>query len=218
MNCPECHAWLQRRLDGDSPVVGEALDGHLAVCPACRALYGAGQRLSEGLRLLSPPALPVGLADRIVTRVVSAQRRQRRFRRWLIGTAVAASLLLVVFVGSQRPPPTPGPVEPPLVRAQPPSLQQQVEEAGVAVVALTRRTADETVSQTRWLLPALVPLPAEGDAPDWPEPPLDLPAQPLREVGQGVSAGLEPVATSARRAVSLFLRELPPMETTNSGP
>ncbi len=34
----------------------------------------------------------------------------------------------------------------------------------------------------------------------------------LREAGQNVSSGLEPVANSARRAVNLFLRELPPVE------
>ena len=34
----------------------------------------------------------------------------------------------------------------------------------------------------------------------------------LRETGESVTAGLEPVADSARRAVGLFFRELPPME------
>jgi hypothetical protein len=41
---------------------------------------------------------------------------------------------------------------------------------------------------------------------------MEPPTRPLREAGEGVSEGLEPVTTSARRAVDLFLRELP-MET-----
>jgi hypothetical protein len=40
----------------------------------------------------------------------------------------------------------------------------------------------------------------------------------LREAGEGVGDGLEPVTNSARRAVDLFLRELPPMDLgANSG-
>jgi hypothetical protein len=40
---------------------------------------------------------------------------------------------------------------------------------------------------------------------------LDPPAQSLRQAGQGVATGLEPVATSARRAFDLFLRDIPPV-------
>jgi hypothetical protein len=36
----------------------------------------------------------------------------------------------------------------------------------------------------------------------------------LVEAGQGVSAGLEPVANSARRAVQIFLREIPSVDPT----
>jgi hypothetical protein len=34
---------------------------------------------------------------------------------------------------------------------------------------------------------------------------------PLREAGQNMTAGFGPVATSARRAVDLFLRDMPPV-------
>ena len=49
------------------------------------------------------------------------------------------------------------------------------------------------------------------------EAPLDPPARSLREAGEGVSVGLEPVADSARRVVGLFLRELPPMDAAPRG-
>jgi hypothetical protein len=37
--------------------------------------------------------------------------------------------------------------------------------------------------------------------------------QSLREAQEGVAVGFEPVTSSARRAVNLFLREIPPLET-----
>jgi hypothetical protein len=42
--------------------------------------------------------------------------------------------------------------------------------------------------------------------------PLDPAAQSLRQAGHGVSAGLQTVALSARRAVSYFASELPALE------
>ena len=77
------------------------------------------------------------------------------------------------------------------------------------MAALTTRTADETVAKTKGLLPVVTdPIPDKID----PETPTDRPARSLSETGEGVTAGLAPVADSARRAVGLFLRELPPME------
>jgi hypothetical protein len=40
--------------------------------------------------------------------------------------------------------------------------------------------------------------------------PPDAPVKSLREAGESVSAGLGPVASSARRAVDLFIRDLSP--------
>jgi len=81
-------------------------------------------------------------------------------------------------------------------------------EATSAVASLARKTADETVSNGQLLVPS-VPLgmPAEEAL----APPQDPPAQSLRQAGQGVATGLEPVATSARRAFDLFLRDMPPV-------
>jgi hypothetical protein len=74
------------------------------------------------------------------------------------------------------------------------------------VASLTSRTADETVRQTRMLLPmgpALPPIDLQ--------PRLEPPTTTLREAGEGVMEGLEPMASSARRAVGLLLHDLPPM-------
>jgi hypothetical protein len=92
-------------------------------------------------------------------------------------------------------------------------LHRRIEEAGLAVVALTRKTADETVGQTKFLLPVSIPHTAVGDAQEL-EQALGPPARSLREIQDGMSAGLEPVATSARRAVGFFLREIRPLESS----
>src|SRR5260370_41476734 len=87
------------------------------------------------------------------------------------------------------------------------TLDQDVEEAGSALAALTRRAAGETLDQSRRLLSDMTPAVRPDEAL---QPPPEPPTQSLREAGQGVSSGLEPMASSARRAVNLFLRDFQP--------
>ena len=70
------------------------------------------------------------------------------------------------------------------------------------------------IDQGRVFLPRNLPEGPTADAPAL-EPLLDQPARSLREMQDGMSAGLEPVASSARRAVDLFLRELPGSDRSN---
>jgi len=100
-------------------------------------------------------------------------------------------------------------VQPTLAPATP-SIRDSVAELGAAVASVTRRAADGTVEQARQLLPD-VPTPALSETSVLAQT-LDPPSRSLLEAGQGVSAGLEPVTDSARRALDLFLREIPPME------
>jgi hypothetical protein len=86
------------------------------------------------------------------------------------------------------------------------SLQGSVQEASSALVALVGRTADEAVEQSRLLLPGAITRAAAMDADG---SPIETPVRSFREAGQGVSAGLEPVTASARRAVDFFLGEMP---------
>ena len=217
MTCPECHDRLQQWLDGRTR--GAALGESPALCPACAEWVAAAHRLDRGLHLLTPPAPPVHLADRIVAGVqVRRRRHRRRVLFWAGAAAIAATLLLVagwrVFHTSAAPP-SPAPAlmvqgsDSTAPAAAHTTLRESVEEAGSAVAALTSRTADETVAKTKGLIPVIVD-PSLGNF-DL-QPPLDPPTRTLRETGEGVSSGLEPVTDSARRAVGLFLRELPPME------
>lgn len=211
MNCTESHDLLQERLDGVPLEDRAALARHLAGCSECRLLHAAAARLEDGLRLLGPPRLPSGLMTRIVGQVESDRRRRLAVRRWAVAGSLAAGLLLAVLLGyrtnraelAKLPPPqsvAPEAVAQPV--PPPPSLRDSVVEAGSAMASLTWRTADETVGQTRLLLPETIPAPkltiAEPSAPS---------TASLRQAGQGMTAALDPMAASARRAVNLFLRE-----------
>jgi hypothetical protein len=78
--------------------------------------------------------------------------------------------------------------------------------AGSAVVSLSLQAEEETRFLWSMAVPSLeVALPQPEDA---------GPAS-LREVGKGLSLGLEPVADHARRALDLFLREVPPLPAGN---
>ncbi len=224
MTCPECSDRLQQWLDGRTR---DAAPGEPpALCAACAEWAAAAGRLDRGLRLLAPPAPPPHLAERIVAGAVCWRRRRRyRVLLWAGAAATAAALLIVVawqafHAGGtpaapapivQTPRPAPTPPAPAVAHA---TLRESVEAAGSAVASLTSRTADETVAKTKGLIPVIVdPSMGKFDL----EPPLDPPTRTLREAGAGVSSGLEPVADSARRAVGLFLRELPPMDAAPKG-
>jgi anti-sigma factor RsiW len=212
MTCELYQAWLQRSLDGEDQGDRDVVERHLCECPACRALDDAVPRLREGLLALTPPRPPADLADRIVGQVRRERARTRRIR--IAWAAVAAGLLLTIGIraGWSRifPPAPTHHVPEQAVKPEEPivPLRASVAEAGTALASLTTRTADETVGQTRLLIPTFTGPPFEevGKAPA-----VDTPSQSLRDAGQGVSEGLEPVANSARRAVGLFLREIPPM-------
>lgn len=223
MNCDTLQNVLQQRLDG-VPIESPELTEHLRDCPDCRALEAATRRLQEGLRLLAPPLPPPDLAARITDRVFLDRRRARRRarRRWAVTLALAACLPIALALRLDWHGPTPetGKQEPKVAAVTPdvkgtpsPTLRESATEAGEAVAALTSQTADEAMGPTRWLVPNV-------SSPSLPKVDLaaiEPPTRPLREAGEGVSTGLEPVTTSARRAFGLFLRELPPMDTGQNG-
>lgn len=212
MNCADIEELVQRRLDG-APVDVPADEPHLSGCATCRQLWSACGQLEDGLQKITPPSVPAGLNQRVVARYLREQRQARR--QLYIGiTALAASTVLVAFL--LRPWAAPldvAPVEPqPVVKVDDKpegTMQENVGEAGEALVAIVTRTAGETVGQGTLLMPDAVAI-ANPMTDNWGET-LVPPAEPLREAGRGVSTGLEPVTSSARRAVNLFWRDLPPV-------
>jgi hypothetical protein len=229
MKCHECQEWLHRKLDGDGATASVALERHLAHCPVCRGRHQAALLLLDGLHALKRPAPPPGLTQRIVASVL-ADRQARRIRlrlRLATTLALAASLLFAALAGYiwlPKPKPTAPDmagkrIEPrpqPDVVVDSPSLAKSVEEAREAVASLTEKIADKSKEQARLWWPA-ASIDLAGALPvSKLEQPLAPAAQSLRHTGQGVSEGLQTVAQSARRALSYFVRELPPLEKSGS--
>jgi hypothetical protein len=213
MNCSEFHDLMQRRLDGETLAESGEVAAHVAACPHCRAWQATLCRLETGLKSLTRPIQSVDLTENIVARVIADQRALRR-RRFVVRTAVAiaAAVLVVVLIGQQlgRPqpkapensglaevPPNPPPIPEP--GTEPPSLRESMN----SVAQLTLHGADETVRSFLPEAPANQPNPS----------PLTSSVASLREAGNSVTTGLEPVTGSAKRALNLFLREIPPTRT-----
>src|SRR5437868_483914 len=161
MNCRECRQLVQQLLDGDCSVEERSvLDEHLKACHGCRELFGAAKRLIEGLRLQVMPTPPAGLAQRVGQSVL-VQSRRMRVQRMVWTGALAASILAVLSAGyfwsrgtaRQDESGTLARSVQPEIANRSPSLNQSVEEASQAVLAITRRAADETVGQGRMLMP-----------------------------------------------------------------
>lgn len=225
MKCAECQDLMQQHLDGLEPSNPADLELHLRGCSDCRALHVAVGRLQRGLRLLAPPSPPQTLAGQIAARLQADQRWPLEWRRRItFGLATAAAILLVVFGWLFRPasdtstPENRG-EQTQLAEHQQPAqasnkpaedsvdLQGSVSDMSSVMVNAATRTTDAAVAESRAFLPLVssAPLPSRQVPPTM-EQPLSL-----KEAGHGVSDGLSPVTDSARRAVDLFLRDLPPM-------
>jgi hypothetical protein len=231
MNCQECIDLLQEHLDGSARDADGCLRSHLATCPECAARFSSARVLNSSLRLSRLPSVPSDLTRRIATNALRDIRRRRLARRVAFITAAAAAVLMGIGVRSLLI--TEPPVTPVVVATNPdslarprfqdsvasskpmstPPLRNAVAEAGDAVASLTSRTADEAMGQTRLFLP-LVP---SSSLRELEITPPSAPSRPLREAGENISSGLGPVASSARRAVDLFLRDIPPVGTQSRG-
>jgi hypothetical protein len=217
MNCPECEALLQRRLDGEA-VDPHALDQHLAVCAACREQHHAAQLLLDALRARPSVRMPDKLAATVARAVAADHAARRRVRRWWTGMAAAASLLLMATAGYLLYPrdehkPDPGH----LVRGgnttESPSLDRTMEEARAAVSNLTERLADGTKKQALLILSVANPMELNVSLPA--PRPLEVPAEAARsfqQTTQGMGDGLQTVARSAQRAVNFLAREVAALE------
>lgn len=221
MNCRDAQQILQQSLDG-APIESSEWLAHLHECADCRTLASAGRRLQDGLRLLTAPVPPPDLTERIVEQVMRDRRRARRRlrRRWAVSLALAAGLLVALalrldWTGTTRQDQQPVTVavnqQHPTGSPSAPTLRQSAAQLGEVFAELSSETAEQAVGQTRrWV--SNVPSP---DLPKLDLTTLQPPSKPLREAGKGVSEGIQAVTTSARRAVDLFLRELPMEAKTN---
>lgn len=215
--CDRFQDALQHFLDGDANAFNPANETHRSVCASCHASYVAACRLAQGIGLQIKPVVPANLTERLVAAVLSDQIRASNrgvARRWLEVLAIAACLLLVIALGMhfigrddqmQSPPSAPQVATVP--QANPVALEHSFAEASSAVASLSRRTAQETIEPARRLIatatdtPVLKSDPVAGI--------IRPPDETLAPIRQGAAMGFEPMANSARRAVSLFMRDLP---------
>jgi hypothetical protein len=225
MNCREFIDRLQQDLDANLAPTGPDVDGHVRDCTACAALHKAACRMVAGLRSAATIVPSVDLTPGISRAVRRDVRRRLVLRRGLLATAAAAAVLVAVAGRSYFTAPVNSVSDPaiaqrgdrlpsatmPQSQPGPVALRSVVVEAGEAVASLTSRTADQTVDQTRILFPIL----GSSSLVDFDLPPPEAPAKPLREAGSNLTAGLSPVADSARRAFDLFLRDVPPVGGPN---
>ena len=199
---------MQRMLDGEPPGPERTeLAQHLSGCSACRDTHGAAWLLRDRLCYLKSPRPPVLMSERICTQVLKEYRIRQRRRRLVEVAALAACLVIAIGLlywstsGKVTESPNSHGSE---VATSAPSLKSSLQEAGAAVFSLTRRTADETLQNTKLLLPA----PDAERKRRAEDLAFEAPVQSLRLVEEGVAAGFEPVAMSARRAVNLIVREV----------
>jgi hypothetical protein len=214
MKCLEFQDLLQRRLDGEAVINSPAMRQHLAVCPSCRVLHASGQVLLGKLRTVPAPALAGDFSQRMTVMVLRDRRHRKRLR--LVATAaLAASFLMMALAGYFVSGPGPvAKVNNEKMRIdhpdQLPHLAQSVNDTRQAFASLSERWAEHVREQTKTFLAAARPvdIPGVDFLQDMAEP-LEPAAQSLQQAGQGVAEGLQPVTTSAGRALAYLLRDLP---------
>jgi hypothetical protein len=201
---PECTAALvvlHRWLDGEPVSIPPDVAAHTVICPECGGRFAAMGQLSGGL-IKTVTSAPSGrLTDKIVNAVLADHRRRRlaRRRQWLAAAALAAAVLAALWLVRPPRPSTPGPnAAQELVRGDSavPDLRRDLIGAGEAIVALTRRAADEVAGAGKQLIPPEA-LPASLPEPD----------RVIADAGVALAGGLEPVTTSARRAAHFLWLE-----------
>lgn len=92
--CSKVQENLSAYLDDElPPEQREAIQAHLAVCPACRQELARLTRLWEALAALPSEPPPEGLVEQVLARLAGRKAPRRR------SLALAASVLLGVFLG-----------------------------------------------------------------------------------------------------------------------
>jgi len=215
MDCDNARLFLPFVTPGGKDLNGpEAaeLHAHLEQCSACNAMAMNAGRLDQHLgRAMRDVPVPVGMKGRILQRL--ADQRAAVRRHWLkragAFAAVAAALLLTLWLGSGRPWPGDPQVIDPREVHYPVSLsgydQEKVKDA------LVRLGYPENATAPNYRYEYLVGEPALADLPGYPGkkvPQLifvDPPVIPLQQEREAREQGAENRQRPARRAIVYVL-------------
>jgi hypothetical protein len=180
-----------------------------AECLACRASLDSAAVLASAVRTFMPSGrIDAALTDDIVHTLLADRQHLRRRAFAGAVVAVAASVLVAGWALTRgRPATAPDPLLPrsgEVAVVTPPAPETTLAEATSALRSLGQKAADGTLTASSVLIPSdRLALPAGRWSPD-----VSRAAEALSATSGAAKAGLEPVANSAYRAVSYFIRDL----------
>ena len=104
MNCEQLQDRLDNYLDGDLPrTQRDRFEAHLDECEDCRERVSQARSIQEILREIPVPPMRPGFAAQAIRRATEHHSHHRRGFIAGFSTAVAASVLLALFVGKMLP-------------------------------------------------------------------------------------------------------------------
>jgi hypothetical protein len=111
MDCNGLNQRLDDYLDGLlNPEERAAVDSHVQMCPACRALLAREIGLQRTLRALPAPEPLENFFDGAIRRAIAQDQRHQR-RRWRLPSIALAASILLVFTAHLWLKPGPAPVQ-----------------------------------------------------------------------------------------------------------
>jgi hypothetical protein len=212
INCTDFEERLQRRLDGEETSESLAEARHREECRRCRELWSSAEKLiaalNEHVVLVPPPSL----SRRIVDSIHRSRRRQIVYRVATV-SALAAGVILVVYVGLFRHPGdrTPNGSSNPVVASANPTgnaaeFRANVDGAYGALTGIVNQTAERALEPGRVLLPDRTAVAFLTETAKLQQP--QVPS--LQGAGQGF-AEFAPVARLGR-FFNYFAQDIPGME------
>ncbi len=100
MNCKQFQTQLDSYLDGELPArLQSQFELHANECECCRASIADARAIQEALRQMPAPPMRPGFASQAIRHAVSHHHHHRRGFVAGFSTALAASVVLALFVG-----------------------------------------------------------------------------------------------------------------------
>lgn len=223
MQCLDFERLLNEQLDARdlaSPELDRALEAHAAVCPTCRLTASRYQMLRQVIQTVVRPTAPsLDFLPRFLeSQELDRPLTYRRFtmRKVMTPLAMAASLLLVAFLGWRAFPDPPAPLAqtdtPSLPIDEPPLLTDALASAGSATWNFALETSEPAARIGREFLDA-ASFQERSTATLAFTLPNSAPSEVLESVGDRVNDRVRPFSGAARHAFGFLLG--PPAEPTN---